>query len=489
MPSVALLTLVTMVAVVTCQVVMRGPVAPGLALALGALLAAIAGAWLVTSRAGATARAPGAAIVGRVAPLLLAAAPALSVAFSLLERRRMLVFAPDWMLVSLAFGGLLAACAVLPRAPLSLVATGAMIAGLGLRLFDFAVIAIDPRRADMLPLLVSALDNLMHGRSPYATYEMPWPVPLTYLPLTWLAYGPALLAGLDVRWTSTVCELVLFAVLLVVAGGPRASSSRPLVLLFAAWFPASSLVAADAMTAMPVQSLALGATAALVVSGHRRAPLALGLALATTPLTAALLPLVVVHWSRHGRATLMRRLGIAVTVAATCLLPWILWSPRGFWDGPVTWFNRIDGFPRRTWESAHVWEHVAGFTGLFWRLGLEGLLRPVQIVLVAAILMAQARHGRTSGDERPDAAMVATLLGFLLFNVIIWPYLYEPVVALALVSVATEARRGGAQGVSRHLGEPPPGLGRPRAAVDHEGVQVRGATHDPLGRALERRVP
>jgi hypothetical protein len=291
----------------------------------------------------------------------------------------------------------------------------------------------------MVPLVLAALDRLMHGHSPYATYQMPWPVPLTYLPLTWLSYGPALLAGIDPRWTSTACELSLFAVLLVVAGGPR-KASRPLILLFAAWFPASSLIASDALTAMPVQSLALGASAAMLVSGARRAPLALGLALTTTPLAGTLLPLVVLRWSQDGRAALTRRLGVTVAVAAACLLPWILWSPQGFWDGPVTWFNRLDGFPRRSWESSHVWEHVPGFTGLFWRLGLEHLLRPVQITLVAGVMTVHARLAPSSNADGLARALVATLLGFLLFNVIIWPYLYEPAVALALVSVAMAAR-------------------------------------------------
>ena len=241
MSPVVLLTLVTMLAVVTCQVVMHGPVAPGLALALGALLAGVAIVWLVISpaegsRADAGWRRLPAAIAARVGPAVLAAAPALSVAWSLVERRRMLLFAPDWLLVLMAFGGLLAACAVLPRAPVVLVAAGALVAGLGLRIFDFAVIPIDPRRADMIPLLLAALDNLLHGHGPYATYSLPWPVPLTYLPLTWASYLPARLAGVDPRWTSTACELTLFGVLLSAAGGPRAPSIRPLVLLFAAWF-------------------------------------------------------------------------------------------------------------------------------------------------------------------------------------------------------------------------------------------------------------
>ena len=200
------------------------------------------------------------------------------------------------------------------------------------------------------------------------------------------------------------------------------------------------MIASDTLTAMPVQSLAVGASAALVVSGSRRAPVALGLALATTPLTGALLPLVALHWSREGWDTLARRLGVAFAIAAVCLVPWIVWSPRGFWDGPVTWFNRIDGFPRRSWEGSHIWEHVPGFTGLFWRLGLERLLRPIQIALVAGIVRLVARRSRAANADGLIGAMVATLLAFLLFNIIIWPYLYEPAVALAFAAVAMAAR-------------------------------------------------
>jgi hypothetical protein len=269
---------------------------------------------------------------------------------------------------------------------------------------------------------------------------MPWEVPLTYLPLTWLSFAPAVLAGVDLRWTSTACELALFAVLLRTAGGPRNAASAPVSLLFAAWFPASTLVASDTLTTMPVQSLALGASMALVAIGSRAAPVAVGLALATTPLAVPLLPLVLLRWWQNGTRSAVRKIAVAAAVAAVVVLPWAMWSPHEFWGGTFRWFNDLDGFPRR---MSQAWVQVAGFTGTFWRLGWQRMLRPVQGALVLAVAGLYARRSRGGHSEGSDwlGAAAATLLAFLLFNVIAWPYLYEPVAVLALAAVAVRARR------------------------------------------------
>jgi len=268
-------------------------------------------------------------------------------------------------------------------------------------------------------------------------------VPLTYLPLTWTAFGPAVLSGIDPRWTSTVSELALFALLVRVAGGARKPTSAPLLVLFAAWFPASSLVTSDALTAMPVQLLALGAAAALVATRASVAPVAVGLSMATTPLAGALLPLVSLYWWTDGPRALLRRVAVALGTAAALILPWMVCGPRAFLAGTVQWFGELDGFPRRTWETTHAWAHIAGFTGVFWTLGWERLLRPAQALVVLGVALGWRAYGRNAQSGSGSAwlgAAVATLLGFTLLNVIVWPYLYEPAAVLALAAVAVGCR-------------------------------------------------
>ena len=436
-PGTALRALVTMAVVAASQEATRARgAAAWTATALGVALAGAAATWAPRrggAAAGDAAASPREAAAARV---VLAIAAVASVAWSVAARRAVWPAAPAWLLVVLALGvGMTASAIARPRMAI-VAAAGAVVTGLALRAVDFALVPIDARRADMVPLVVAALDRLFRGGSPYATYAMPWELPLTYLPLTWLAFAPAVLAGIDPRWTSAACDLAVFAVLLRVAGGRRAPAAAPLALLFAAWFPAGSVVAADALTAMPAQSLAIGVSMALVAVGARAAPVALGLALATTPLAAALLPLVIVRWTRDGARTMARRLGAAAAVAAIVILPWAAWDPRAFWAGTFRWFNDLDGFPRR---MASAWTHVAGFTGLFWAHGAEALLRPFQLVVVAAVAVAYARAARdpaASGGAAWLGAAVATFVGFVLFNVIVWPYLYGPASVLAMAAVA-----------------------------------------------------
>lgn len=413
--------------------------------ALGVVLLAMASLWLVDARArsrGRTTSWP--PRLERAAWVVLSLAPATSVALSVKLRGPSVFMAPAWITLPIVAGGIGACLAVLPRVPVALPVAAAVLAGLGLRAFDFAALPIDARRADMIPLVGAAVARLLDGHDPYVLYGMPWPLPLTYMPLTWLAYVPAALAGIDLRWTSTACELGLLALLWRKAR----PDGRPLLLVFAAWFTSTVMPYTDAITAMPVQSCALAAASVLVATRSRAAPAAVGAAAATTPLVGALAPLVVLGWWREGGGwrLVAKRAAVAIAVFAVLVVPWVVGNPRGFWVGPVRWFNNIDGFPRRTWNQSHAWAWVPGLTGVFWTLGLERLLRPVQVLLVGVIAVVVARASRPAKPIDPVVWLqgaLATLVAFVAVNVIVWPYHYEPAVTLATgaLAVACGARR------------------------------------------------
>jgi len=411
---------------------------------LGLVLLAGATFWLL----GARARAEGRTTtwpprVERALAIVLALAPAVSIAFSVEARGRGVFLVPAWITFAIVAGGIGACLAVLPRMPIAVPIASAVIAGIGLRAFDFMAVPVDARRADMIPLVGIAVKRALEGHDPYVLYGMPWPLPLTYMPLTWLAYVPAAVAGIDLRWTSAACELGLLAFL----WRESRPHDRPLLLVFAAWFTSTVVPFTDAITAMPVQSCAVAAASVLVATRSRAAPAAVGAAAATTPLVGALVPLVAIAWWREGGGRLLaKRAGVAAGVFAVLVVPWIIGNPRGFWVGPVRWFNNIDGFPRRTWNESHAWAWVPGLTGVFWTLGLERLLRPVQALLVGAVAVVAARAPQRGRPVEPIAwlqAALATMVAFVVVNVIVWPYLYEPAATLAMgaLAVACGARR------------------------------------------------
>jgi hypothetical protein len=339
-----------------------------------------------------------------------------------------------WVAMAAALA-LVAAPGVLGLRPLW-VGVAALMAGVALRAALIQESQIN-HTGDMLQLVRDAAGRLLEGKSPYATYEMPWPLPLTYLPVTLLAYLPAEAAGIDVRWVNVLADLALAAVVVRAAATARAPgraiADDPVWLLLAAWFLLPSAVEWSRYTTAPVTWVALAIAVAAVTAGHRLAPVALGVALATTPLAVVLAPLVVLAWrTRHGLGAALLRLGAAALVAAAFIVPFAAWAPGPFVEGTVLWFNDLDRYPRQKWVGARTWREYTGFAGLFWEHGLERWLKPLQATAVVACVAAYFRRGGRLAAL--PAAAVATFLVFMVWNPVIWPYYYAPAAVLALLA-------------------------------------------------------
>ncbi len=318
----------------------------------------------------------------------------------------------------------------------------AVLLGVAIRALHIRHVPIEPARGDMLPLVQRALDNLFRGASPYTTYHMPWELPLTYLPLTWLAYTPAYLAGIDLRWTNIVAELAVLAAGLFVAGHAAEQRRRAMgttALFWSALFLAPTVVHWDTVATAPIGWAALAWSLALVATSHwRAAVVALGFAAATTPLVAVLVPLVAVCWWRTlGPWPAMRHAVLAAAVAAILLLPWVLWAPGPFVEGNLRWFNDLDRFPRMKWQSEQTWLQITGFSGWFWQRGLENWLKPAQVGCLALVTLLYAAGGAAPAAMHRYAA--AAFLLFVLFNPVLWPYLYHPALVAALLAVAGDS--------------------------------------------------
>ncbi len=232
----------------------------------------------------------------RRVPLWLALLPLLAAIFSISDTITR-VFT-GWSPLRLAvFGAGTAALLVvtLRRMPGIAVAVVAFVLGIALRLPHIKYIPLEPTRGDMLPLIQQALDNLLRGHSPYTTYSMPWELPLTYFPLTWLAYLPATVVGLDIRWTNVVAECaILLAGLHVLRHTPRECRRFGYDVLFVLWawiILSPSVIYWDMVTSAPIGWAAIAWVLALVHTRHHRAAvLALDPALLDQPLDHLLHP-------------------------------------------------------------------------------------------------------------------------------------------------------------------------------------------------------
>jgi hypothetical protein len=191
----------------------------------------------------------------------------------------------------------------------------------------------------------------------------------------------------------------------------------------------------DRITTAPVAWAMIAWCVAL--SAHKSAYdwVILGLTAATTPLVLILAPFVfVMWWHRYSLRRTTLRAAKAGLVATVALAPFIAWSPRGFADGAILWFNDLSRYPGVTWRAYQPWQRYIGFGGLFWHAGLERALAPIQWMLVGAVTVLFARR-RARADLLPFHAAGA-FVAFMAFNSVHWPYFYQPAVFSALVAIA-----------------------------------------------------
>ncbi len=326
------------------------------------------------------------------------------------------------------------------RAPTPWIAALTFALGVGLRSIHMKYVPLEPIRGDMLPLVQQALGNLFAGNSPYTTYSMPWELPLTYLPLTWLSYTPAFLTDLDLRWINIVAEGAILGAALFTARrmpGRTMRADAPL-LLWSLLFLLPSVIHWDMITSAPIGWAVLAWALALVVTRRREAPLLIGMCAATTPFIAVFVPLIAVYWWRtDGLAVLVRRGVVAAAVATVLLLPWFAWSPQPFLDGSFRWFNDLDRFPGTKWQGEETWVQITGWSGEFWRRGWETWLKPIQMLLVLLVTALYALRRASRADLLPYST--AAFILFMSFNPVLWPYLYNPALIAALLATAVPA--------------------------------------------------
>lgn len=353
--------------------------------------------------------------------------------------------------VLLLFGGgavALAVATVRPPDPGWLLG-GVAIGGSVVRLLGYASVPIDPTRADMLPLVQGALDNFLSGHAPYTLYHMPWELPLTYLPVTWLAYLPPHVLDLDLRWTNLAAELVVGGALVLLAMGEnqlpdreRAGWRGNVGLLLWGWvFLQPTVQHWSQVTTTPVLWALLCLLLVLVRRGQNTlAAGVLGLGIAASPMVAVGTPFVALVWLRargwKGAAVLV---GIAAGIAGAIMLPFVLWSPQQFFLGCWQWFNDNTMFPLLKWEMEKTWGFMVGLSGLFWRFDLVALLKPIQATLIVVLLGIFWWGNRGARQLAPMVA--AAFLLFLVFNPVLWPYLYNTALVAALVAVVEEEVR------------------------------------------------
>ncbi len=291
----------------------------------------------------------------------------------------------------------------------------------------------------MLPLTIRSIEAFLGGACPYREYFFPWRVPLTYLPLTWLPYVPAYLAGIDVRWTNLAAQGALMLAFQYAAGRDPASRRDSPALWLASWvFLSPTSLYWDTMVTATMGWVAIAWVIALAARRSRFTPWALGAGFGATVLLLPLAPILALAWlAAQGPRAAVRNLAIALLLGAAIVAPFAVACPSGFRLGVLQWFNDLHLYPTE-WFREHASRFLlTGFATVFWRAGLEAWLRPLQTI--ATLLVALAFWRDRTGDRAAKIPRYAavTMLAFVLFNPIVWKYFLHPVLVLGVIALAT----------------------------------------------------
>lgn len=299
---------------------------------------------------------------------------------------------------------------------------------------------LDPKHTDMLPLIKLACRRFLSGTNPYSHYLMPWDLPLTYLPATWLAFLPAYVLLIDPRFVTVL--LCCSAILLVFGAfrlpdlDPNAGKAK---LLLALVLFSSVTLRFSAITPGAVFWFLLSLFIVFVASErHIAAALTMGLCVASRQQAVLLLPFYAIFLFRRMDARAgWRCLLLAIAVPISLCLPFVIDSPHQFLDGI---YGRFAPFAVEKWINERAWEKSLSFAPFFFQHGLEFLLKPIIAGTQLLILALAVRRLRELADLIDFMGL--SLLSFLLFSPIIWPYMFTPLLILLLGSFLLRSRDG-----------------------------------------------
>ncbi len=291
------------------------------------------------------------AALSRYAVLLLWLCPVVTAGFDFLSSRHFARFGygPAGPLLALD-AAILLALALWIRSPGS-PGRGIVIAAIAAaahRLGSAILFPLDPRRSDMLEVVMHAAGVASAGGEPYVETL---PQGLKYLPGTWVAHIPAFLAGIDPRVPGALLVLGIGLALArslrgAAAGRAGLAELLTMLVLLNPYHAFRHDLYFDAFLVLTAAIFHLGARGA----GTRRALLMMailvGLALATRPwawvygpfaLLAAAIGAPGPEASKGRRVAMLRRLAfasaVAAAVAAAVVLPWILQDAAAFRRG------------------------------------------------------------------------------------------------------------------------------------------------------------
>jgi len=273
-------------------------------------------------------------------------------------------------------------------------------------LYSIQFFPLHPARSDMLLLIKAASERFLQGSNPYIEYTIFHPVMLTYLPGMWLSYVPAAILGIDLRYVNLILLLVSAGIFL------RGTSKRFRLQqsVFAAIFFLNPWLIFRHEIYLPVFIFQMVLIYQLYVS-RKTVPSMIVFAwtLASYQFSWVLFPLYLALVGRqYGKRTTLKALCIGATGFSLFLVPFLVISPEGFFQG-------VFG----TWKSVF---QVETFNLSYWIIIISSIsyIKLIQVLFLLVFYVLTLKRVVTPAKLFKYATWCTVL--FILTGQLIWHY-------------------------------------------------------------------
>ena len=280
---------------------------------------------------------------------------------------------------------------------------------------------LHPGRSDMLLLIRAAGEQFLSGANPYIEYSLPHRVPLTYLPIAWMTYLPAVYFNFDLR----VIHLIAILASFVLVAAALKTEVRDVMFLFASLFLMMPYLHYRHEVYTGIFWLVLSL---FFYFNQKKNPLLasilIGVSVGVSQFAWILAPVMLLAIGRmYGLKVFAYSVTITLVVASAIILPFYVMSPEFFYHGIIgRWAGNLNA---TTFNFSFFLAKAFSVHSLVY----------FQLIFVVVIYGIAAADSKL--PERMYQYMAYALAGFILLNALIWVYFYLVLFLLMIFHVAS----------------------------------------------------
>ena len=310
--------------------------------------------------------------------------------------------------------------------------------GILIRILVIQSVPIDPKLADMLPLIQKACIAFLQGQNPYQVYYFPYAMPLTFWPGLWLPFLPAVLFGFDLRWIGLIFWGIISIIFILFTIKISKRNSTNFILLLSSFNILLLQISINLVSFHGIgHTFTLWLWLVLLGIGiidkkNVLTAIALGLVISSRQTAIIYIPILMIFWYRNlGWKTALKLVVISFAVFSIITIPFIIQSPYNFIFFPILHYQQL-AKSAMSLNAVGGTSSTIGFSYMIQKYWGSNTLSIVSGLVI--MLIAGASFIMVEKTTRLILFLAASVTLFTVFAPIPWVYEYYP--ALLFLSLA-----------------------------------------------------